>query len=101
MYVDGFSEINSKSLFHVIAGGPRSFVLKTFSLQGGKESAVQMDKVTEELIPETNKAIETIRKVLCFVTDSPLVMQATRKLLSRVNSGRSECVVFEYVCGCL
>lgn len=43
MHVDGCSDVNSKSLFNVMARGPLSFVFKKFSLQGKKESAVNMD----------------------------------------------------------
>lgn len=98
--VDGFTDVNSCSLFNMMAGGPLPFVAHTFRLEGKRESAQNMDKAISNAIKTACGNFNKKEKVLGFVSDSPNVMTATRKLLCGARSGGSNCVVFSYGCLC-
>lgn len=89
MSVDGFYDVNSKTLLNFMAGGPLPFVFKMFRIEGKKQSAANMYKELLNVINHTSVLIDCPRKVLRLLTDSPPVMQVARKLLCGSKSGRS------------
>lgn len=98
--VDGFTDINSKSVFNLMAGAPLPFVVESFRLHGKKESAANLDKKISSCISSACDKIRHTRKAFGFCSDSPNVMKATRSLLCGGRDGGSNCVVFAYGCLC-
>lgn len=96
--IDGFSDVNSKSVFNFMAGGPVPFVFETFRLRGERESAVNIDSIVAGIVEVLSK--ETEQKVIGFVSDSPNVMILARKLICGEKGGGSACCAFAYGCSC-
>lgn len=96
--IDGFSDVNSKSVFNFMAGGPLPFVFETFRLNGERESAVNLDKIVAGVVANLNR--ESENRVIGFVSDSPRVMVLARKLICGEQEGGSACTKFAYGCSC-
>jgi hypothetical protein len=104
--VDGFSDVNCRSVFHVLAGAPVPFVLHSFRLDGDLGSARNLHKILKRLVfgaLQRLGALQTAGFGIC--TDSPNVMILTRKFLSgerAVDDGAEPelSIVFAYGCIC-
>lgn len=89
-----FRDRNSNSLFTFMAGCPLEFVIQTFQLERTKDFAVNISALVILMIYETKNNIQSNENVLQFVTDSPDLVQETRKRLCVFKSGGSNCCVF-------
>jgi hypothetical protein len=81
--VDGFPDVNCRSVFHVLAGAPVPLALESFRVDGDPESARKLHKILKRLVfgaRERLGALQTVGFGIC--TDSPNVMILTRKFLS-------------------
>lgn len=96
--IDGFSDVNSRSLFNVMAGYSIPFVMQTFRLEDENKSSENADKLVSRAIIKSN--INERRKVFGIFTDSPNVMRKARKLLSGAIPNGSNSVAFAYGCCC-
>lgn len=93
MSVDGFSDVNSKSLFNVMADGHLSFVVKTFILEGKKASAANMDKEVSNVIKDTGERFWDSSQIRHRYASGAQVVV-------RIKFRGSSCVLFSYGCVC-
>ena len=100
--LDGFSYINSQSVFNLLVGGPIPFHIKSFRLGSRRESAVNVDKMVPENFNNVFNTCEDIPSVKAYglVTDSPNFMMKARQLCSGIYISGPAFVTFAYGCVC-
>lgn len=99
--IDGFSDVNSRPVFHLLAGSPLPFHFSSFRLGCNRESAQNVDNVVSNsfrsLFSSQNNSTPL---AYGFVTDSPNVMTKARAFASEKEEGGSKFCIFSYGCVC-
>lgn len=98
--VDGFTDVNSKSVFNYLVGGPVPLHVSSFRLGSQRESAVNVDKKLHQTFLELTEKVTGNKVVYGLVTDSPNLMLKVRRLAIGLETGGSSHAVFAYGCSC-
>lgn len=99
--IDGFSDVNSRSVFHTLVGFPIPLHISSFRLGSERESAINVNKKLHDVKDNATKLFKFEKlSVYGLVSDSPNVMSKIRKSYTGALEGGIKIVAFEYGSAC-